>query len=164
VVYSHPNNLVTQNTSLEETKALFESKSNEATKKYHVKIYREFAKLCHILIKRPLTEDQKSTIDEELKSYRLKALEENTYSKHKKKLNRFKKFLRERYGWVTSGYYTTLFMILGMVLGQSIGLSIHPSTGLAIGLGAGMSVGMALGAWRDQALKKENKVLEYAEK
>jgi len=55
-------------------------------------------------------------------------------------------------------------MILGMVLGQSIGLSIHPSTGLAIGLGAGMSVGMALGAWRDQALKKENKVLEYAEK
>ena len=51
-----------------------------------------------------------------------------------------------------------------MVLGQSIGLSIHPSTGLAIGLGAGMSVGMALGAWRDQALKKENKVLEYAEK
>ena len=93
MVYSYPNNLVTQNMSLEETKALFESKSNEATKKYHVKIYREFAKLCHILIKRPLTEAQKSTIDEELKSYRLKAVEENTYSKHRKKLNRFKKFL-----------------------------------------------------------------------
>ena len=92
MVYSHPNNLVTQNMSLEETKALFESKSNEATKKYHVKIYREFAKLCHILIKRPLTEDQKSTIDEELKSYRLKAVEENTYSKHKKKLTSHPKF------------------------------------------------------------------------
>ena len=150
--------------TLEETKSFFESKSKEATRKFHKRTYKGFAELCHILIDRPLTEIERNTIELELKAYRLKALEENTYAKNKKKLNRFKKFLRERFGWVTSGYYTTLFMILGMVLGQSIGLSIHPSTGLAIGLGTGMSVGMALGAWRDQALKKENKVLEFAKK
>ena len=150
--------------TLEETKSFFEHKTEEATRKSHIRAYKDFAQLCSILIDRPLTENQRNIIEQELKGYRLKATEENTYAMHKKKLNRIKKFLRERFGWVTSSYYTTLYMILGMVLGQTIGLSIHPSIGLSIGLGVGLSVGMALGAQKDKALKKENKVLEFSPK
>jgi len=150
--------------TLEETKFFFEHKTEEATRKSHKRTYKDFAQFCRILIDRPLTESQRNIIEQELKEYRLKASEENTYAKHKKKLNRFKKFLRERFGWVTNSYYTTLYMILGMVLGQTIGLSIHPSIGLSIGLGVGISVGMALGVLKDKALKKENKVLEFSSK
>ena len=150
--------------TLEETSSFFEHKTEEATRKSHKRTYTDFAQLCRILIDRPLTESQRNIIEQELKGYRLKASEENTYAMHKKKLNRIKKFLRERFGWVTSSYYTTLYMILGMVLGQTIGLSIHPSIGLSIGLGVGLSVGMALGAQKDKVLKKENKVLEFSPK
>jgi len=150
--------------TLEETKFFFEHKTEEATRKSHIRACTDFAQLCSILIDRSLTESQRYIIEQELKGYRLKASEENTYAVHKKKLHRFKKFLRERFGWVTNSYYTTLYMILGMVLGQTIGLSIHPSIGLSIGLGVGISVGMALGALKDKALKKENKVLEFSSK
>ena len=142
-----------------EASDFFKRLSKEANNKREIKVYENFIAILSDLKNRSLTEEQFLSIEEEIETLNLKSNPIKSRRYFSKKLNAFKKYLKDELSLISEGYYTAIGMSLGMSFGVAIGASFGESTGIALGISFGMIIGLAIGRKKDAEAKKQNRVL-----
>ncbi len=140
---------------------LFESLKSQTEKKSELKIYKEFVEILMALENRDMTEIELESIETALNKLELKVHNENNRKFFRRKLRKFKEYLKEEFSLITKGYYATMGTGIGMTFGLAIGTSIFGvDSGVTIGMMFGMFFGFIIGRYMDSEAKKENRVLE----
>ena len=138
----------------------FNSIKIETDKKYEIKIYKNFIDILSELKNRNLKEEQKQSIEKKLEQLELNFNPENKKKFYRRKLEAFKKYLRDELSLISKGYYTAIGMSLGMCFGVAMGSSIFGgSIGTSSGLAFGMIIGLVIGKNMDINAEKEGRVL-----
>lgn len=137
----------------------FEKLLKASDNKREIKIYRNFITILSNLKDRNLTEDQLLSIENEIKTLKLRSYPKNKRKYFGKKLNAFKGYLKNEFSLISEGYYTSLGMGLGMCFGVAIGSSLGDS-GTSTGIAIGMAIGLVIGRAKDVEAKKQNRVLK----
>ena len=138
----------------------FESLLKRTDKKSEMKVYKNFIAILSALNNRELTEQQYLSIEKELDNLKLNSNPENKKRYFSKKLNEFKKYLKDELSLVSEGFYTAIGMSMGMSFGVAIGASFGESTGIALGISIGMLIGLAIGRKKDAEAEKQGRVLK----
>ena len=138
----------------------FETLLSRAIKKSEIKIYENFIGILSELKNRNLTEEQLRSIEVELGILKLKEIPENKKRYLRRKLNKFKIFLREELSLISEGYYTSIGMTLGISFGIVFGTMFEETFGVSMGLGFGMLIGLIIGKIMDSQAEKQNRVLK----
>ena len=138
----------------------FEKLLSQAIKKSEIKIYENFIGILSELKNRNLTEEQLRSIEVELGILKLKEIPENRRKYLRRKLNKFKIFLREELSLISEGYYTSIGMTLGISFGIVFGTMFEETFGVSMGLGFGMLIGLIIGRTMDSQAEKQNRVLK----
>lgn len=141
-----------------ETIEFFERLLKEASSKREIRIYNSFIGILSNLKNRDLSNDELQMIQKEIDTLDFKANHKNKRKSFSKKLNLFKKYLKEKFDLISEGYYTAIGMSLGMCFGVAIGSSLG-SLGVSSGLAFGMLIGILIGRTKDNEAKKQNRVL-----
>ena len=138
----------------------FESLNKQTTKKSELKIYKEFIDILSDLESKGLLDKEIQSIETVLSNLELTTKAENNKKHFKRKLNKFKKYLKEEFSFITKGYYATLGLSLGMCFGIPIGTSLFgAASGVSTGILFGMFIGFIIGRYKDAEAEKENRVL-----
>jgi len=138
----------------------FETLLSRAIKKSEIKIYENFIGILSELKNRNLTEEQLRSIEVELGILKLKEIPENKKRYLRRKLNKFKVFLREELSFISEGYYTSIGMTLGVSFGIVFGTMFEETFGVSMGLGFGVLIGLIIGRIMDSQAEKQNRVLK----
>ncbi len=138
----------------------FETLLSRAIKKSEIKIYENFIGILSELKNRNLTEEQLRSIEVELGILKLKEIPENRRKYLRRKLNKFKIFLREELSLISEGYYTSIGMTLGISFGIVFGTMFDETFGVSMGLGFGVLIGLIIGRTMDSQAEKQNRVLK----
>ena len=146
--------------TINDTINFFESLLTQTDKKSEIKVYENFIAILSNLKNRELTIEQLQSIEEELETLDLKSNPENKKRYFSKKLNEFKKYLKDELSLISEGYYTAIGMSLGMSFGVAIGASFGGSTGIALGISIGMLIGLVIGRNKDAEAEKQGRVLK----
>ncbi len=146
--------------NIEETIKLFENLKIGSDNKYEIKIYKNFIAILSELKNRKLTEEQKQSIEKKLELLELNFNAENGKKYYRRKLEAFKKYLKDELSLISKGYNTAIGMSLGMCFGVALGSTIFGlSMGTSTGLVIGMIIGLAVGKSMDTQAEKEGRVL-----
>ena len=153
--------------SINETIDFFNGLLGKSDNKSEIRLYKIYIAILSDLSKRDFTTEENLLINKELDSLNLKELSEIGKKFFRKKLIRFKKYLKQEHGLITEGHYTEKGIALGMTLGISLGISLgaalgltnRPSDGISYGLVIGMLIGMIVGRTKDAEAKKQGRVL-----
>ena len=146
---------------IEETIKFFENLKIGTDNKYEIKIYKNFIDILSELKKRDLKEEQKQSIEKELELLGLNFSPEKRKKYYRRKLEAFKKYLKDELSLISKGYYTAIGMSLGMCFGVAMGSSIFGgSIGTSSGLAFGMIIGLVIGKNMDIRAEKEGRVLK----
>lgn len=122
------------------------------------KTYKNFICLLSDLKNKNLTEEEIQAIETELDILGFESHGE--FKTNKRKIEKFKKFLKDNFSLIPEGYYTSLGIALGLCFGVAFGTSIFSaSMGTSIGLSIGMVIGLVIGKKMDAKAEKENRVL-----
>ena len=146
--------------TINNTLTFFESLLKSTNKKSEIKGYKNFIAILSALNNRELTEQQYLSIEKELDNLKLNSNPENKKRYFSKKLNEFKKYLKDELSLVSEGFYTAFGMSMGMSFGVAIGASFGESTGIALGISIGMLIGLAIGRKKDAEAEKQGRVLK----
>ena len=134
---------------------LFKSLIAETNHKSEIKVYENFIGILTDLNNRKLNENQLESMEEKLDLLDLKANPENRKKYYRRKLNEFKKFLKEEFSLISEGYHTAVGIALGVAFGAAFGSMF----GMGVGVALGMVIGLVIGATMDSVAKKQNRVL-----
>ena len=147
---------------INETSEFLERLLSESDKKSEIKVYQSFIDILTALKNRELNQEDVRSIEEELDILKLKEYPENKKKYLRRKLNEFKKFLKDEFSLISEGYYTSIG--IGMTIGIAIGTSIFgPESGVALGIIFGMVLGLVIGRNMDNKAEKENRVLKVSQ-
>ena len=147
---------------INETSEFLERLLSESDKKSEIKVYQSFIDILTALKNRELTQEDVKSIEEELDILKLKEYPENKKKYLRRKLNEFKKFLKDEFSLISEGYYTSIG--IGMTIGIAIGTSIFgPESGVALGIIFGLVLGLVIGRNMDNKAENENRVLKVSQ-
>lgn len=75
-----------------------------------------------------------------------------------KDFRQLKKDVKDKYGYVPKGYYSSMYMGLGVSLGSAIGISLMTINVafFAIGIGCGVAIGAGLGTTKEKAAEEKD--------
>jgi len=138
----------------------FESLLNKTNKKSETKVYKDFITILSALKDRELTEQQFQSIEDKLETLDLRSNPKYRKRYFNKKLNEFKRYLKDELSLISEGYYTAIGIGIGMSLGIAIGASFAESTGIALGISFGMIIGLVIGRNKDAEAEKQGRVLK----
>jgi hypothetical protein len=141
---------------LNEASDYFEDLRIGTNKKSEIRVYESFIRLISNLVNRNLTNEELQSIEIKLDELDLKSNPANSIKYFRKRLNEFKKHLKDRLSLISEGYYTAIGLSLGVAFGAAFGSIFGMGNGIAIG----MICGLAIGAYLDYEAKKHNRVLE----
>ena len=133
----------------------FKNLGIETNTKSEIKIYESFIGLISNLENRNFANEELQAIETKLDELELESNPENRIKYFKKRLNEFKKYLKDKFSLISEGYYTAIGISLGVAFGAAFG-SIY---GLGTGVSFGMIIGLIIGAVLDSEAKKQNRVL-----
>lgn len=136
--------------------AFFNSLRIETNKKAEIKIYESFIGLISNLENRNFANEELLAIETKLDELELKSNPENRIKYFRKRLNEFKKYLKDKFSLISEGYYTAIGISLGVAFGAAFG-SIF---GMGVGVAFGIIIGLIIGANMDSEAKKQNRVLK----
>ena len=149
--------------TLQEAYNFFESLNIETTKKSEIKIYKKFLHTITELKRREFSKDEIQSIEKELDKLNVEANPENRKKHFKKALNRFEKFLKDKFILTSKGYYTNIGIGLGSTFGVLFGIvflsSFERSLGISLGLSIGMLIGLIIGRSMDAKAISEGRVI-----
>ena len=139
----------------------------ETNHKSEIRVYKNFMGILFDLESKNLTEIQLQAIHKKIDTLNLKANPVNRKKYFILKLREFKKYLQDKFSFISEGYYTALGMSLGMSFGTSFGVTfgvVFEKIGLGITFGMifGMLLGLIIGTAMDANAKKEGRVLKTA--
>ena len=138
----------------------FKNLNRQTQKKSELKIYKEFIDILSDLENKGLFDKEIQSIEAVLSNLELTLNTENNKKHYKRKLNKFKKYLKEEFSFITKGYYATLGISLGMCFGIPIGTAVFGTeSGVSSGILFGMFIGFIIGRYKDTEAEKENRVL-----
>jgi hypothetical protein len=143
-----------------EASAFFKGLLNETYNKREIKVYKNFMAILLNLKNRNLTEEQLLLVEDKIRTLNLKSNPENRKRYFSKKLNEFKKYLKDEFSLISEGYYKAIGIGIGMSFGVAIGSSFGGSNGVAFGISIGMLIGLIIGRNKDAEAEKENRVLK----
>jgi len=138
----------------------FENLLTQTEKKSEIKLYKNFIGILFDLKNRNLTKEQIRSIEEELELLKLNEIPLNKKKYVTRKLNEFKKYLKEEFSLISEGYYTGIGLALGTSFGIVIGTMFKETIGVSMGLGFGMLLGLIIGKTMDLQAEKQNRVLK----
>ncbi len=147
-----------------EATILFESLKSNTSKKYELKIYESFIGILLDLENRKLSAEQLQLIEEELDVLDLKTDVDNRKKYLSRKLEKFKKFLKDEFLLIPEGYYSTLGISIGISFGVVFGVVFDKSIGITYGISLGLILGMIIGKLLDSNAEKHNRVLKIKKK
>ena len=153
--------------SIQEVIDFFKGLLDKSDNKPEIRLYKIYIAILFDLNNRDFTTEENLLIEKELDSLNLKEPSEIGKKFFRKKLIRFKKYLKQEHGLITEGYYIEMGIALGMTfgiglggsLGVALGLTDSPSDGISFGLVIGMLIGMVVGRTKDAEAKKQGRVL-----
>ncbi|MEQ3656426.1 MAG: hypothetical protein ABNH00_11225 [Dokdonia sp.] len=154
--------------TLQEFIDLLKALVEQATLAKTIKWLKAYIQLLEGLSEKELTTAQKESIQVKLNELiDAKEIRITNYKYLKKSYYSFTSFLQKKYGFVSKGYNTGLYMSLGLSLGMSFGMIIGIpfdvtngiTFGLLFGMLFGMTIGIILGNLQDGIAQKENRVL-----
>ena len=138
----------------------FENLLTQTEKKSEIKLYKNFIGILFDLKNRNLIKEQIRSIEEELELLKLNEIPLNKKKYVTRKLNEFKKYLKEEFSLISEGYYTGIGLALGTSFGIVIGTMFKETIGVSMGLGFGMLLGLIIGKTMDLQAEKQNRVLK----
>ena len=139
---------------------IFENLLAKTEKKSEIKLYNSFVGILYDLKNRNLSKEQMKSIEVELELLKLKEIPVNKKKYVTRKLNEFKKYLKEKFSLISEGYYTGIGIALGTSFGIVFGSMIEETIGVSMGLGFGMLLGVVIGKTMDLQAEKQNRVLK----
>jgi len=142
--------------NINEVSDLFNSLITATDKKSEIRVYKGFIGILNDLENKNLTEKQIQLIEEELDALKLKANPENRKKYFSQKLTEFKKYLKDKFSFISEGYYTGIGLSLGISFGVTFGVVYGK---VPYGMILGMLLGLTIGAVMDSKAKKEGRVL-----
>jgi hypothetical protein len=86
------------------------------------------------------------------------------YGNYSNNIENLKTYIKEKYNFVSGGYYKRICFFYAMALGPSLGLPFgvaisNIGLGILIGICLGLPIGVAFGTYLDKKAKEENRVL-----
>lgn len=146
--------------TINDATSFFESLLTQTEKKSEIKLYKSFIGILYDLKNRNLTKEQLRSIEEELELLKLKEIPLNKKKYMRRKLDEFKKYLKEEFSLISEGYYTAIGLALGTSFGIVVGTMFKETMGVSMGLGFGMILGVIIGKTMDLQAEKQNRVLK----
>ena len=147
-----------------DTLALLKSLKTRTDNKSEIKIYNIFIGILLDLEKRNLSEVQLSLIENEIDMLELSADVKNRRRYLGKKLDSFKKYLKDEFSLISEGYYTAICISLGISFGAAFGVVFDESIGISYGVSGGLLLGVVIGRMLDSQAEKQNRVLKIKNK
>lgn len=78
------------------------------------------------------------------------------YGNYLKTITNYKSYVQQKFNYVSKGFYTRIWLVIGIALGLPIGAIFgHISLGIPFGIG----IGLVVGTFLDKKAIKENRVL-----
>jgi hypothetical protein len=148
-------------------KDLQKVKSSERRRSAH-KTCDHFIAILSDLSGRPLPINHIQLIESELDNLKLEELLANSGKDLAKKLERFKKFLRDKFSFIHNGYYAEVGVAFGIMIGLVASTLFRSFFGsysyfniysLLIGFNGGLITGLLVGIFLDAEARKKNRVL-----
>lgn len=146
--------------TINDTTSFLENLLTQTEKKSEIKLYKSFIGILYDLKNRNLTKEQLRSIEEELELLKLKEIPLNKKKYMRRKLDEFKKYLKEEFSLISEGYYTAIGLALGTSFGIVVGTMFKETMGVSMGLGFGMILGVIIGKTMDLQAEKQNRVLK----
>ncbi len=146
--------------TINDTTNIFKKLLSKTEKKSEIRLYNSFVGILYDLKNRNLTKEQIRSIEEELEHLKLKEIPVNKKKYVTRKLNEFKKYLKEEFSLISEGYYTAIGIALGTSFGIVFGSMFKEAIGVSMGLGFGMILGVIIGKSMDLQAEKQNRVLK----
>jgi len=147
-----------------DTLALFKSLKARTDNKSEIKIYNIFIGILLDLERRKLSEAQLLLIENELDKLELNADVKNRRKYLSKKLDSFKKYLKDELSLISEGYYTAICISLGISFGAAFGVVFDELFGISYGVSGGLLLGVVVGRLLDSQAEKQNRVLKIKNK
>jgi len=149
--------------TIQESINLLQSLADQTTKKYEIKIYKEFIQILNGLDKRDLSNEDITSIEKKLQDLNLESNPRYRKRYFKKQLYKFKGFLEKSFSLTTKNYflnyYVSLGMLFGVVIGVLIGERSDKSMGISLGISIGMMVGVLIGKAKDAKALSEGRII-----
>lgn len=149
--------------TLKNAKNLFNRLVAETTKKSEVKVYRDFIKILTHLENRSFTKSEVHSIETELDALALNSTKTNKIKHLKKSLQEFKKYLKDTFSLITTGYFTKLGITLGASIGLLFGIlflsSLERSLGISLGISVGTLIGIIISSNLESQAKASGKLI-----
>ena len=118
-----------------------------------------FQSLFQFLSKAGLSGPQVETLEVTLGKLSLNSVSDSSGESLQKQLRRFKRFLKDEFGYSAKGFYTNLGVALGLTFGVAIGAALqHLDNGFIIGAMGGMFLGGIWGRVREQRAVKSGQI------
>lgn len=146
--------------NINETIFFFENLRLNTIDKSEKYIYENFIAILTDLKSKKLTEEQFQEIEEKLELLNIKASIENRKKEFKRKLANFTTYLKEKFSFISEGYYIAIGMSLGMCFGVAFGAVFDKFFGAPIGISMGMLIGLIVGRIMDAEAEKQGRVLK----
>lgn len=162
--------------NLTDTSNFFKNLISKTSKKSERKIYEEFVGIISGLKNMDLSEVDFQSIEKEIDLLKLEEETEDRKKFFNKRLNKFKKYLKDEFSFTTEGYFAGIGLTYGIVFGPGVGMTfgiiigsiINPSEGVAKGMTLGMTfgtsigivLGILIGRKMDAEAEKQNRVMK----
>lgn len=154
-------NIVTETNDLKATIIFLKKKLSKTTKKSEIKTFEKFISLLGKLKEKDLSPEQKQGIESYIHYLELEKIPSFSNDIYKQKLNKFKKYLKNKLGFIPSNFYTT--WITSFVVSFTIGFSIQEKIDMNIKIGVILTalVLVGVGIYIDLIIRKKGRSLNF---
>ncbi len=154
-------NLVTETNDLKATIVFLKKQLSKTQKKSEIKTFEKFIGILTKLKEKELSQEQLEMVENYLKYLELEKIPSFSNEIFKKKLTKFKKYLKNKLGFVPANFYTTWAASFGISF--AIGFSVQSNLDIDIKIGfisaALLLIGIA--SLLDLRIKRQNRSFNF---
>ncbi|MFY0674062.1 MAG: hypothetical protein JXQ87_11680 [Bacteroidia bacterium] len=149
--------------TIEQAIAYFEDMSTLATSKSRRKLYDQFVSVLKNLESKKFLSGHIEELEKKIERIKLACEADLNQKDLKKQLHGFLSYLNQRFGFVKSGYYTNMGIVLGVIIGTMVGTLVSTmferSAGIALGNTFGFIIGYMIGYRLDVQAQTEQRLV-----
>jgi len=154
-------NLVSETNDLKATIIFLKKQLSKTNKKSEIKTFKNFIQILNTLKEKDLNPQQTEGIESYIKYLELEKIPSFSNELFKQKLNKFKKYLKNKLGLVPNNYYTTWATTFGISFATGFAVQAKIDNSIKIGVFSIIALVIGLSILLDLRMKKQNRSLRF---
>lgn len=152
---------ISETADIKATIVFLKKQLNKTNKKSEIKTFENFISILTRLKEKEISPEQQEGIESYLHYLELEKIPSFSNEIFKKKLTQFRKYLKNKLGFVPTNYYTTLALSFGVSFTVSFSIQKNIDLTIKIGVISAVILVIAIAVMIDSRIKRQNRSFNF---